>query len=92
MFDGEAAERVVAELRESYNSGKTRSYEWRVNQLKNLLKLIEENEEEMVDKIHSDLHKPEPETFTHEVRHFILTNLINSLQYFRLTFNFIFNA
>ncbi|XP_022976768.1 aldehyde dehydrogenase family 3 member H1-like isoform X1 [Cucurbita maxima] len=67
VFDGEAAERVVAELRESYNSGKTRSYEWRVNQLKNLLKLIEENEEEMVDKIHSDLHKPESEAFAHEV-------------------------
>ncbi|KAG7024757.1 Aldehyde dehydrogenase family 3 member I1, chloroplastic, partial [Cucurbita argyrosperma subsp. argyrosperma] len=66
VFDGEAAERVVAELRESYNFGKTRSYEWRVNQLKNLLKLIEENEEEMVDKIHSDLHKPEPEAFAHE--------------------------
>ncbi|XP_038899561.1 aldehyde dehydrogenase family 3 member H1-like isoform X2 [Benincasa hispida] len=67
VFDGEAAERVVAELRESYNSGKTRSYEWRVNQLKNLLKLVSENEEEMVQTVHSDLYKPEFEAFAHEI-------------------------
>lgn len=90
VFDGEAAERVVAELRESYNSGKTRSYEWRVNQLKNLLKLVCENEEEMVQTVHSDLYKPEFEAFAHEVSRFIsffsLISPIFSLKELKLPF------
>ena len=68
VFDCEAAERVVAEVRECYNSGKTRRYEWRVEQVKNLLKLVDENQKEMIDTVHSDFSKPEFEAFAHEVR------------------------
>ncbi|KAG6608045.1 Aldehyde dehydrogenase family 3 member H1, partial [Cucurbita argyrosperma subsp. sororia] len=67
VFDCEAAERVVAEVRESYNSGKTRRYEWRVEQVKNLLKLVDENQREMIDTVHSDFSKPEFEAFAHEI-------------------------
>ncbi|XP_022980978.1 aldehyde dehydrogenase family 3 member H1-like isoform X2 [Cucurbita maxima] len=67
VFDSEAAERVVAEVRESFNSGKTRRYEWRVEQVKNLLKLVDENQKEMIDTVHSDCSKPEFETFAHEI-------------------------
>ncbi|XP_023525804.1 aldehyde dehydrogenase family 3 member H1-like isoform X2 [Cucurbita pepo subsp. pepo] len=67
VFDCEAAERVVAEVRECYNSGKTRRYEWRVEQVKNLLKLVDENQKEMIDTVHSDFSKPEFEAFAHEI-------------------------
>lgn len=82
VFDGEAAERTAAELRESYNSGKTRRYEWRVTQLKNLCRLMDENESAIIDAIHSDLSKPEFEAFAHEVTHFLSPSKFRRLFWF----------
>lgn len=67
MFDAEAASVLVKELRETFTSGKTRSYEWRVTQLKNLIKLCDENEKEIVDALHQDLSKPELESTIYEI-------------------------
>lgn len=64
FFD--AAE-TMKELRGTYESGKTRSYEWRVSQLKGLLKLANFHEKEIVDALHSDLSKPELESFLQEI-------------------------
>ncbi|OIT02388.1 PREDICTED: aldehyde dehydrogenase [Nicotiana attenuata] len=64
MVDAEA---IVKELRETYASGKTKNYEWRVSQLKALLKIAEHHEKEIVDALNSDLSKPELESFVHEI-------------------------
>lgn len=64
MVDAEA---IVKELRGTYGSGKTKSYEWRVSQLKALLKIAENHEKEIADALYSDLSKPELEAFIHEV-------------------------
>ncbi|XP_015079962.1 aldehyde dehydrogenase family 3 member H1 [Solanum pennellii] len=61
------AEAIVKELRGTYGSGKTKSYEWRVSQLKALLKIAENHEKEITDALYSDLSKPELEAFIHEV-------------------------
>lgn len=67
MFDTEAASLLVKDLRGSFGSGKTRSYEWRVLQVKALLKMVDENEEQIVDALRSDLDKPPFETVVYEV-------------------------
>ncbi|XP_059653443.1 aldehyde dehydrogenase family 3 member H1-like [Cornus florida] len=67
MFDGERAGVVVKELRECFNSGKTKSYEWRVEQLKRIAKFIDEREKDILAALHNDLSKPETEAFVSEI-------------------------
>ncbi|XP_050365008.1 aldehyde dehydrogenase family 3 member H1-like isoform X2 [Argentina anserina] len=66
-FDGAAAAALVANLRASFASYKTRSYEWRVSQLNCLLKLATDHEAEIVDALSSDLSKPEFESLVYEI-------------------------
>ncbi|XLT68710.1 hypothetical protein HN873_025149, partial [Arachis hypogaea] len=66
VFDGEAASMVMKELRGSFRSGKTRSYEWRVSQVKALLKMVTDNEKQIIDALLSDLAKPPLETVVYE--------------------------
>lgn len=51
----------------SGSSRKTKSYEWRVSQLKALFKIAENHEKEITDALYSDLSKPELEAFIHEI-------------------------
>ncbi|KAK7311542.1 hypothetical protein RJT34_09754 [Clitoria ternatea] len=67
VFDAEAASFLMKELRGNVGSGTTRSYEWRVSQMKALLKLMDENEDHIVDALRSDLDKPPLETVVYEV-------------------------
>ncbi|KAL6208300.1 hypothetical protein ACLB2K_019251 [Fragaria x ananassa] len=67
VFDSREAAAMVEELRGSYRSGKTRSYEWRVSQLKKLEKITEFHEQEIVEALRSDLSKPETESFVQEI-------------------------
>ena len=67
VFDLEAASSMVKELRDEFLSGKTRSYEWRVTQLKNIIKMSEDREQDIVKALHSDLGKPEFESSIYEV-------------------------
>ncbi|KAL8059632.1 hypothetical protein ABFX02_03G099600 [Erythranthe guttata] len=60
-------ETVAEELRAVYGGGKTRDLEWRVSQLKALLKIINLHENEIVEALRSDLNKPEYEAFVHEI-------------------------
>ena len=66
-FDSKEAAAMMGELRESYKAGKTRSYEWRVTQLKNILKVAEFHEPEIIEALNSDLSKPEFESYVQEV-------------------------
>ncbi|KAL8110280.1 aldehyde dehydrogenase family 3 member H1-like [Apium graveolens] len=67
VFDGESAELMVQGLRETFTSGKTKSYEWRISQLTKILEFTRTHEKEIVDALHSDLTKPEFESFIYEI-------------------------
>ncbi|KAI3977621.1 hypothetical protein MKX01_004154 [Papaver californicum] len=67
IFDSETASTLVKDLRKSFLSGKTKSYEWRVEQLKNICKMIDENEQEILDCLRIDLSKPQLEAFVSEI-------------------------
>jgi aldehyde dehydrogenase (NAD+) len=48
---------VVAGLRATFDSGRTRSYEWRARQLDGLARLMDEREEDVVDALVADLRR-----------------------------------
>ena len=62
------AEETVRELRASFAAGRTRSAEWRVEQLKGLIRMIDEKEAEISAALHEDLAKPHMESYLHEVK------------------------
>ncbi|GAU50398.1 hypothetical protein TSUD_11780 [Trifolium subterraneum] len=75
VFDSEEALATVNDLRTTFDSGKTQSYEWRFSQLKALLELTEQKEQEIVKALYSDLSKSEAESFIQEVgTQFLSTN------------------
>lgn len=55
-------EELMKDLRSTFASGRTRSYEWRVAQLKALMLFMEENEQKINDCLYEDLHKHQLET------------------------------
>lgn len=69
-FDGEKAALLVRELRKSFDSGRTKSYEWRISQLEGIAKMLEEKEEEIIKALDKDLSKPGFESFITEVLYF----------------------
>ncbi|KAM1201003.1 hypothetical protein FF1_017333 [Malus domestica] len=66
-FNPEKAGLLVKELRKSFNSGRTKSYEWRRLQLENIAKMLEEKEKEITEALYKDLSKPEIEAFISEI-------------------------
>lgn len=48
---------IVERVRNAFNSGKTKSYEFRKHQLEQLLKMYEENGSDIVAALSADLHK-----------------------------------
>ncbi|CAN1768239.1 Aldehyde dehydrogenase family 3 member H1 [Linum perenne] len=67
VFDEVAAKQLVDELRAGFDSGTTRSYHWRVTQLKNILNMCDESEKEVIEALRQDLAKPEHESTLYEV-------------------------
>lgn len=67
VFGSREASALAEELRASFGSGKTRSYEWRVSQLKKLERVTEYHEAEIIQALSSDLSKPEFESFVQEI-------------------------
>lgn len=58
---------IVGELREAFSSGRTRSHEWRISQLKQILKLMEESQNPIAEALRQDMCKPDFETFITEI-------------------------
>ena len=54
-------------LRQAFNSGRTRPIEWRIQQLKGLLRMYEENEAIFTEALHKDLRKPKWEAVVAEI-------------------------
>ncbi|CAN6476036.1 unnamed protein product [Victoria cruziana] len=67
VFDREGSVSLVRELRQTFNSGKTKSYEWRAHQLNMVIKFLNENEPRIVEALHQDLCKPSFETYIAEI-------------------------
>jgi aldehyde dehydrogenase (NAD+) len=57
-------------LRANFRTGRTRPAEWRTAQLKSLVRMIEEKEDDISNALHADLAKPRMESYLHEVRIF----------------------
>ncbi|RLM78230.1 hypothetical protein C2845_PM12G22020 [Panicum miliaceum] len=58
---------LVGDLREVYESGRTWDLEWRHSQLRGLVRLLEEKEEDIFDVLREDLGKHRAESFRDEV-------------------------
>ena len=72
---------LVARLRATYDSGTTRPLEWRRRQLLQIVKMLEENEEEFQQALAADLGKPRAEGYLTDIAfviseiHLMLKNL-----------------
>lgn len=53
----ERMQRVVGQARAAFRSGRCRSLEFRLQQLKGLERMLQEREQEILAAIHADLHK-----------------------------------
>ena len=59
--------KIVEALRTNFKSGITKSRDYRINQLKNLMKLYEEGEGEIIAALKEDLGKPTAESCMFEI-------------------------
>ncbi|MFV0300511.1 MAG: aldehyde dehydrogenase family protein, partial [Paracoccus sp. (in: a-proteobacteria)] len=57
----------VARLRATFDSGKTRSLDWRRAQLKGIVRLIDEQEEAIIAAVQADLRKSRIEAYLAEI-------------------------
>lgn len=70
---------LVKNTRTAFNSGKTKSIEFRLKQLNGLLKLYEENTELLTNALKADLRKSKQEAIVGEIN--VLKNDVNNLIY-----------
>lgn len=63
----EEIEDSIADLRTTYRSRKTRSVAWRKNQLRGLIKLVQDNEQKIAKALYHDLGKHPAEVYRDEV-------------------------
>ncbi|XP_039038598.1 aldehyde dehydrogenase family 3 member H1-like [Hibiscus syriacus] len=66
-FDADEAAVLVNKLRKTFNSGKTKSYEWRISQLESISKMVDEKEKEIIEALYEDLSKPQLEAYLSEI-------------------------
>lgn len=60
-------EEIVKQLRNTFDSGKTRSLDYRLKQLKAMGRLLDENREKIISALQSDLRKSKTETILTEI-------------------------
>lgn len=58
---------TIADMRCYYNSGKTRSVSFRIEQLRKLKSMIRAHEDEIIQSLHHDLKKPPFESYAGEI-------------------------
>lgn len=73
---------VVQQLHTTFASGKTRNVDFREKQLKNLLRMYEENSAEMVNILAADLRKHKQEAHVLEID-FLINDIKNTIYNFR---------
>lgn len=70
----------LAELRQTFRSGITKSGAWRKNQLRALIELLQDNEDKIFKALHQDLGKHPVETYRDEAS--LLIIIINIYWYY----------
>lgn len=73
-------EETLQGLRQTFASRKTRSAQWRRSQLKALLRLIQEQEDELYKVLQEDLGKPRVEAFRDEVIRSLLPGVLTTVR------------
>lgn len=63
----EDIEKDIADLRESFNSGKTRSKEVRIRNIEAVLQMLKDHEEDICTALYQDLRKSRQETVAYEI-------------------------
>jgi aldehyde dehydrogenase (NAD+) len=58
---------LIDDLRSTFDRGHTRSLSWRRRQLEALIQMLDENEQEFIDAVISDLGRPQAEAYLAEV-------------------------
>ena len=71
---------TVAALRATYRSGVTRPLAWRRRQLRQLARMLEENEAEFLDALRTDLGKPPVEGFITDIA-FVLSEVESMIKH-----------
>lgn len=72
----------IDELKRTFSSGRTKPYEWRVEQLNALTLLIEENSSDIIEALHADLGKCKTEAWLTEIGYSTasITDTVNRLK------------
>lgn len=72
---------IISTANAALAKGKTKPAEWRRGQLRQLIKMLDENEEEMALAMHKDLRKPRNEAITYETEYTknVCRGLLNGL-------------
>lgn len=68
----------LAVLHQTFHGGKTRGVEWRKSQLRAVIKLITENEDQIFEALDQDLGKHPVEAYRDEVFRFSCSSLFRS--------------
>ncbi|KAL3273359.1 hypothetical protein HHI36_014807 [Cryptolaemus montrouzieri] len=68
MSETKHPKEIISLLRNSFDSGKTKPVEYRIQQIKNLRRLYVENQEKMIQALASDLHKSRQESIVMELQ------------------------
>ncbi|XKL64274.1 hypothetical protein PGB90_004360 [Kerria lacca] len=76
------AAELVQRCRNAYESGKTKSISFREKQLKQLLKMYQENESDFIASLASDLRKSKNEAYLSEFN-IVTADVINTLHYLK---------
>ena len=69
----------LKELRDTFNTGKTKEYSWRISQLRGLLHILEDRENDIFLALEKDLGKHQVEAYRDEVRNFMHTLFITNM-------------
>ncbi|MFT5278127.1 MAG: aldehyde dehydrogenase (NAD+) [Glaciecola sp.] len=72
----------IDELKRTFSTGKTKAYQWRIEQLKALKQMLEENSKEITISLHSDLGKSDTEAWLSEIGYSIgaIKDILKSLK------------
>lgn len=76
-IDNEQVINIIKEHRNYFETGETRSIDFRLNQLRKLKRAIQDNERIIIDALYKDLHKSEFEAYATEIGY-----LYDSIGYF----------
>lgn len=73
---------AVTQLRDTFASGDTKDYEWRAEQLKQVIRMTNEQQDKLVAALHADLGKCKTEAWTSEIG-FIIGDAEHTLKHLK---------